>query len=83
MARKTEQLLALEEAIKKAGGIALLAAALTKLTAPKGEKAVTKQRVWNWLRRDKRAPPKWCYEIEKITGTPKERLRGDIYRKAA
>lgn len=72
---------ALERAIKLAGGQTAFADALTKrrvaIKGP-GEEPVSQARVWNWLRRDKKAPAEFCPDIEALWGVACEELAPDV-----
>ena len=64
---KSDQAQGLQRAIKAAGGLTKLAAAIGR----------PKQTVWMWANR-RRAPAKDCPKIEAATGVPCEELRPDI-----
>lgn len=70
MAKKKERDVALEHAIKTAGGIS----ALAKLLGMK------KQAVWQW----RKCPPKRVLAVEAATGgvVTRHRLRPDVYGRA-
>ena len=55
---------ALQKAINFAGGQSALAEKLTALSS----ELVSQARVWNWLKRDRKAPVEFCALIEQIVG---------------
>lgn len=57
-----------------AGGQSALAEQLSKLAT----EPVSQARVWNWLKRDLKAPAEMCPYIEHLTGVVCERLRPDV-----
>lgn len=65
---------ALADAIRLADGQSALAEKLSAVApAP-----VSQARVWNWIKRDQRAPAEMCPLIERVTGVACERLRPDV-----
>lgn len=72
---KTTTVDALERAVQEAGGQSSFA---VKLTEMRPDRPVSQALVWNWLRRDKRAPSDVCPDIEAITGVRCEDLRPDV-----
>lgn len=71
---------ALERAINLAGGQTAFAEALTKRRAHVYERAhvISQARVWNWLKRDKKAPAEYCPDIEALWGVTCEELAPDV-----
>ena len=67
---------ALLEAINAAGGQSELARKLTAI-APK---AIKQQQIWNWLHREKKAPPSKVALIEMVTGIARSKLRPYLYQ---
>ena len=65
---------ALAAAVAKAGSQSALAEKLSELTP----EPVSQARIWNWLKRDMRAPAEVCPLIERLTGVACERLRPDV-----
>lgn len=66
---KTTELLALEEAVTRAGGQSALARMIDK---QQGHVSI-------WLRRDKKAAPECVLAIETATGVSRHRLRPDVF----
>lgn len=64
-----KNVIALEKAIKKAGGQSALARAI----------GVTQSHIWAWLNRNKRVPAAHVLKIEKAFGVSRHDLRPDIY----
>lgn len=65
---------ALFEAVTRAGGQAALAKQISTLSP----KPISQANVWNWLRRDLRAPAEVCPLIERLTQVLCEDLRPDV-----
>ena len=64
-----DQLQALREATKRAGGQAKLARICNR----------TQPAVWGWLNKSKRLPAEHVLPVEAETGVPRHELRPDIY----
>ena len=65
----TSSLVALQEAVKKAGGQKSLGDLLN----------TSQPRIWNWINRDKKVPAEYVLRIEKLTGVSRHDLRPDLY----
>lgn len=65
---------ALLEAVTRAGGQAALAKQISAISP----KPISQANVWNWLRRDMRAPAEVCPLIERLTQVACENLRPDV-----
>jgi DNA-binding transcriptional regulator YdaS (Cro superfamily) len=62
-------LLALEEAVEKAGGQSRLARKI----------GAKQQNVWDWLNKSGVVSPRFVLAVERETGVPRHRLRPDLY----
>lgn len=70
--------MALERAVAAAGGQSAFADALSKRLAERGVESVSQPRVWNWLKRDKKAPPEFAPDIHALYGIPVEELAPEV-----
>lgn len=65
---------ALERAVQLAGGQSAFADALSA----RRNEPITPARVWNWLKRDMKAPTDYCPDIEALWGIPCEDLAPSV-----